>query len=648
MLQFKTGSSSQDTFSTGNLYQQTIEMLLRRILPKDLLCPVWSNHDIHEDEKQRFQNCIPLFSYIHEGGLEKAISFVLLWQYKPHAFRFAFEMLSRWLFPGKRLNVITLFASDVELPELSEHKLTVCEIAILPTTEQELTEVLRNIPIIESEIRLGVQSRYLSWKILEIKGLNSDEKTVIIQEQINYLLKKKAAYFDNDLITEMQHMLVMFREGFVSSHASQYLSRLVSIQYLFRKELHLHVQKDPYQRYLRLKLLKTKIFTNEGEKPVLGILLAVNFLGNNEFFEEKHLLKAIKNYSSSVKSVSGSFMAHRRGSEKVCTIYMEIEKEDGSEFSTHEISLLRHELPFDLKDRIEHLLHPVFMPRNEEDIMRNILNLSSQLQYVKDMPQVFISFDEQTRDSLLFTLIVVQVSIPGSPSIQELLQKAPSHLEYILDRCKMVGMLRKKYAKQASVFRAKLKKHIFIRRDGTLDLNKARQLVVSELQKVLGEFRDYNGGMISKQNEQLYLLHQYLEENMRVNEELLENFFYSLSPDVMRTLLEIPVLAELFKMLNEVIEERLFKMGAPILKVSDNKDALLFIASSDDQKVKEELINLSVTLHLETDQLAYSFVQVYNVSYFCFVYRSFKSEERAALMKTVEKLLNKANSYSLV
>lgn len=645
MLKISTASGSQNEFSTDPYYKHVIELLLRRILPDDLICPNLCDDDIHEDDKQRFQNSIPFFSYIHHENQKTSVSFVLLWQCKPHAFRFVFELISRWLYPGKAMNVMKLFAADLELPELYKNTLTICEISILPASEQELAEIMRNIPIIESEIRLGVQSRYFSWKILEIKGLKPDEKTVIIQEQINYLLKRKAAYFDADLINEMQHMLVMFREGFISAHASRYLSRLVSIQYLFRRELHLAVQKDPHQRYLRLKLFKTKIYTSDGEKSVLGILLAVNFIGKNEFLEERHLLKAIRNYCASIKTIEGSFVAHRRGSEEVCTLYMEIEKEEGCDFSAREISLLRSELPHDLKDRIEHLLHPVFMPRNEEDIMRNILNLSSQLKYVSDLPQVFISFDEQTRDCLLFTLIVVQVSMPGSESIQELLQGIETPLEYIHDRCKMVGMLRRKYAKQATVFRVKLKKHTFIRRDGSLDLNKARQLVVNELERILGEFRDYNGGMISKQNEQLCLLYQSLEGQAGFNEELLENFFYSFTPVVMRTVLEIQLLVRLFNFLLEVIEERLFKNGYPLLRVLETKEALLLIVSTDDEKIKTELMNLSELFNLSPDQLGHSFVQVYNVPYFCYVYLSSKGEDRLSLVKGIEGLLAGRDAY---
>ena len=113
-------------------------------------------------------------------------------------------------------------------------------------------------------------------------------------------------------------------------------------------------------------------------------------------FDKTHLLKAIQNYIPSAQAVENSFFANRRGSEHICTLYLELEKINGDEFTGNEIRMLRQELPNDLKDRIEHLMHPVFMTRNEEEIIRNILSLSNQIKFLRDIPQVFISFDEQT------------------------------------------------------------------------------------------------------------------------------------------------------------------------------------------------------------------------------------------------------------
>lgn len=640
MLKIETNQTSIGSSYTAPLYSLAIDHLIQSILPKDLLQPNLKDLDHLQDQQESFNELLPCFTYTCEEKGEDSFSFTFLFKTRPHAFTFTFELLSRWLCPGRRLNVTNVFAADLRLPDLLDQVLTIGEIIIKPSSETERLDILRNIPLIESEIRLGVQSKFLAWRILEAKGLNSDEKTVIILEQINYLIRRKPQYFDVDLITEMQHMLVMFRDDFVAKHESRYLTRLVSTQYIYRKELWQAVHNDASERHLKLKLFKARLLDTENPRIVLGILLAVNFISDNEFFEEKHLLKAIRNYISSVIPVEGSFISHRRGSEKVCTIYMEIEKEDGLDFNSQELSLLRNELPYDLRDRIEHIMHPVFMPRNEEDIMRNILSLSSQIKYVRDVPQVFISFEEQTKTSLVFCIIVVQVCMPGSPSLQELFQYADTSLEYIPDRCKMVGMLRKKYAKQATVCRVKLDKHNFMRNDGSLDLNKGRQFVVQELVKIIGDFRDFNGGMISKQNEQFCLLRQNLEGSSRFNELLLENFFYSLTPVSMRTVLDANLLTKLFILLGESVDEKLFINSTSIYKVLEEPEALLVIVSAESRQIIDELNRISHDLHLGLEQLAHSYVQVYNVPYFCFVNRTHEQNKRQEFLAHLEVILN--------
>ena len=149
------------------------------------------------------------------------------------------------------------------------------------------------------------------------------------------------------------------------------------------------------------------------------------------------------------------------------------------------------------------------MPRNEEEVMRNILILTNQIKYVRDIPQVAITFDEQAYAHLYFTVILARLLKPESTSLADLFKKGNSIAEYLHDRTKVMGFVRKKYAKEATVFRLKLPKDGFLRADHSIDLYKARQTVVGELLKVVGEIRDYNGGMISKQHELLSTIRSF-------------------------------------------------------------------------------------------------------------------------------------------
>lgn len=608
--------------SNAAIYSEIIGNTLSRILPCDICFSKDTDPDLLADQEERFQSILPYVTSISCADLPGDIAFFAVSKYRANSFKFFFDMLSSWLVPGRRLNVVLISAGDFRMPEISNSVYTLCEIMIRVENQAELDQIQANLPIIETELRLGIESSYDARRILEIKGLTTDEKTAVIQEYVSYLMKRLPREFDHDVLTEMQHVLVMCREEFKAARECRHLSRIISVHYLFRKSLRDSVKRVPQKRHLSLKLFKARIKAEDGFKTVLAVLVGVNFFRDKEIFDKTHVLKAIQNYIPMAQAVEGSFFANRRGTEHICTLYLEIEKNHGEDFSAEEIRMLRQKLPGDLKDRIEHLMHPVFMPRNEEEIIRNILSLSSQIKYLRDIPQVFITFDEQTHASLFFTVILVRVLKPESLSIQELFKQTDTFLEYIHDRCQYSGNLRRKYKKEATVFRVKFSKEQFIRVDHSIDLNKARQSVVSELCRILGEFRDFNGGIISKQNELLCEVRDLLTNHASYNDLLLENFFYSLAPVIMRSVLDPAALCTLFTMMLESIEDGFFKGECYAIKIEMQPQFVFVMVKAEDRSIKEELTKATNKLQLHSSELATSYVSVYDITYLGYIYRS--------------------------
>jgi hypothetical protein len=620
-------------------YRHILEALLKRLLPASLQTSQWNDHDIRLQEYQRWHSQLPVVTY---DPLPKQaplnIHIYCLWHHRPYALRFIYDMISRWLCPGMRANITAFLSLDFKLPDINEDMYTVCQIDVALPTTALLNDAARTLPTLSTELRLGIESMYHAWRILEVKGLHVDDKATLIQEQISYLIKRKPHIFDQELIVEMQHMLVMCPADFIAKRDSHHLSRLISAQYMFRKLIGELSANNPEQRHLRLKIYRYKCYRDQSYRHILGILVTINFTNDKEVFEEKHLMRALQNYINGIKIVEGSVFINRYSSAHMCSLYLEVEKENGSGFTTAEHALLKAELPYDLKDRIEHLMHPVFMPRNEEEILRNILNLSSQIKFANDQPQAFIAFDEQMRDSLIFTVILVRVSEPGETPLQEKILQSNTHLEYIPDRCKMIGMLRKRYVKEAHVFRLKFSKKGFIRENGAIDLNKARQLVVDEMTAIIGEFRDYNGGMICKQNELLYSLRNCLK-GIKYSDLMLENFFYALMPIDMRALLDSMTLARLFIMLLEVIDEGLFKIESILFRSRKHENIQLIIASVLSLKAKEQLLNLASSLNLKNDSLVYSYIHVYDVPYFCYILRDLTPEQQQLVSQHIKQII---------
>ncbi len=588
-------------------YREGAQDLIRRIVPSELLQEKGVRLPL---ERARFADMLPLISWSDLSKAPCTFSVLLLCKYRFNACHFFYDMVSRWLLPNRRVNVELFFASDVRIPHLSEDLLSVAEIVIHLKSAQDVEEVRRNLQGIETEIRLGVVSNYHARRILEFKGLSSDGKTAMIQEKIGSLIQSHSKDFDRGIFTQMQQFLVTCQEEFKNERDYHHISRIISNLYSLRKLLKQNIDVFPTKRHIHLKFIKTQLKSLGKVKHVLGVVVGLNFLRDHEVFETSHLISAIqKHYPMSshfkgmdkspsgegVYPVEGSFFIDRAPDSSLQTLYLEIEKSDGSDFHLDEIQLLRTSLPEQIKGHIEHLAHPIFMPRNEEEVLRNIMSLSRQLRFVNDMPQVIITFDEQKGEDLSFTVILLRVRSADSPTLQEMFAKSSSPLKYIPDRVRRVGHLRKKYVKEATVFRTTIDSSQFLRRDCSVDMYKARQYIFSELCKLIGEIRDYNGGMIYKQNELLASLESSLGKVAEQHNLLLEKFYYSLNPIEMRTSVEMEHLKQLFLLLLQSVKTggALQKKNADFLYKQDGKRAIAIIpVNAIKQKMLSDRIGL--------------------------------------------------------
>jgi hypothetical protein len=125
-----------------------------------------------------------------------------------------------------------------------------------------------------------------------------------------------------------------------------------------------------------------------------------------------------------------------------------------------------------------------------------------------------------------------------SKSLDLLFQKIESQVEFTPDRIQTVGHLRKKYPKEASTFRLRIPKdNTLLRADSSVNFYLARQRVIRILQEAVGEVRDYNGGMILQQVEQFSEMKNAFPEISQRYPDLLEDFFYALTPIEMQATL---------------------------------------------------------------------------------------------------------------
>lgn len=602
-------------------------MMLETFFESDALNKLHSE-SIKETLKAHFLSDTPLPAVVKKSKGEsfpRIITFYSLSRLRPNAFKFFFEMISKWLVPGERLNVIFLHALDFKRAE--EEVCTLCEVKVRVENEETFNKIEKGFPLIENELRLGLESKYHAMRIQQMKGLNFDDKTAFIQEHIANISRRLSAHFDNDVYAEMQNFFLLAPESFKDARSPSILSRIILSHYLFRKEILKYLSDNTNRKTI------VKIFRMPHS---IGISVGLSLFMEKEVFEERQFMQAIRHFYPQARAVVGSFLMNRRGQELLTTAYIEICKD--TPFTIEEIKGLKQDLTRDLKSYVEHLMNQVFMPRNEEEIMRNILTLSGQLKYSRDLPQVFISFDQQSRLNLFFTIILVRIKNDDARAINDLFKG--SFLKYIHDRTKIVGRLRKKYIKEATVFRVKFNKEDYLRLDMSIDLYKARQAVVNELSRLIGDFRDFNGGMIHKQNELFQRVQTRLnDEKVRYSSIMLENFFYSLTPVIMQTILEPQALATLFKMFNDTLKRGLSHSSPFLSKLKSDNDFVYVLFAAHDRSQNDQFYQLIHDFDHTSTELATADLKMNDLILTGYIYRSEEETKRLLFANKVETAL---------
>ncbi len=609
------------SFIEAEYYRDGAADLIRKLVPADLLEP----DSRRALQRTRFADSLPIIRWSDLDRAPCSLSVLLLCRYRLNAANFFCDMISRWLLPQRQINVELFFTSDVRLPHLSDDLLSVAEVVVYLKSAAEMEEVRRNIASVETEIRLGVVSNYHARRILEFKGLSADGKTAMIQEKINSLIQSHSKDYDQGIFSHMQQFLVNCPQEFKNQRDYHHTSRIISNLYSIRKLLKQNIEVFPTKRHVNLKFLKTRLKVGKKEKSVLGILAGLNFLREHEIFKAEHLVAAVRSLTLATL-VPGSTFVDPMKDTQLQTLYLEIEKESGADFSLDEIQLLRTGLADRLKEHIEQLTNPVYMPRNDEEVLRNLMALSRQIRFVSDIPQVIISFDEAKESDLQFTVILVRVQEVGGASVQELFVRKKTSLKYIPDRIRNLGSIRRKF-KEGTVFRTALPKEKFLRSDRSVDLYKARRFLFDEISSVLGDLRDYNGGMILKQSEQITALKNALGKAGQTHSMLIEKFFHAILPMEMRTSSEIEPLKQLFLNLLAAskAESRLPFAGNEISLKQESKRVLAVLPTIEGEK-KRALLKKIEELKIPSHQFLHFSIDIYDTPYSGFMLLSSEKE----------------------
>ena len=581
----------------GTMQSGLIKGYVRKLLPRGITIEDLGDGEI----RSQIEESLPLVKSFYWGNNPLYFSVLVLYKKKFNAAKFLYEWISRGLLPGKSVEIVSFTSSDFSIRSFGEEVLSVAEVVVPMQEESDLEYAEGQFRLLAEEMRLGLGSLFQAKKMLEMRGGTSHEKNSVIQETIASLVHSRLSKeFDYGIFGELQHFLANATEPFKQMRLSRHLSKILCIFYLYRKSLSEQVEVFPLQRHLLFKSAPVFLQTPFGSKKVLALFVGLSFVNDNEVFEERHLLRAVREYFPHVQAVPGSFFLAASREDRVQILYLEVQKEDLYPFTLEEQKLLKQKLPEDLKGQVEQLMPSLFMPRNEEEVMKNIVMLGQQLKYIKDIPQVFISFEEIEGEELTFTVIVLRILLQTeSLSLFDLYKRTEARFAFVEDRIKKMGLLRGKYPKEATVFRLKLPKADFMRADHSVDLLKARLEVALEVHKILGEFRDYNGGMIAKQYEAFSLFKNGMKD---ANERVLEDFFQAISPVEMRGVVNPKLLQHLCKQLEKMKEFTVSSQEDVFYILDEVEESLYFMSKSCSLSARESLSSLIKQLRLSSSE----------------------------------------------
>jgi oligopeptide transport system substrate-binding protein len=423
-----------------------------------------------------------------------------------------------------------------------------------------------------------------------LEPLSYDEKCISAKNILEKLIYKFSRTIDKSVFKELDRITANLETSFINQRGASHLAKLAYFIHFIRKKLSRDMTLLPFQDYFDIRIFPSSLYFTFGSKLVLSILTHAHLKDKYEVFDEEQILFIIRKWMPESQLAKDSVYTFQSSKNAVKSLYFEIDKKNGLPFTSEEVKQLKELLKREIKFSIEQLVPRVFMIRNEEEILKNILILSREIHSTSDLPQVMILFDQQTPQEVIFTIILLKILKPGELRVQECFASTPPGIEYFSDRCQIVRHLGKKHPLEANVFRIKLVKNpSLLMGNKSLNFYLARQKISQILVDALGEFRDCNGGIIIKQREALsYFREAFLELSLK-EPDLLENFYYALSPIEVQATLPLESLKILFELFLEARNSNFTRPSDFFLKFQNNPTQLFILIRIPDENLKEKI-----------------------------------------------------------
>lgn len=458
-----------------------------------------------------------------------------------------------------------------------------------------------------------------------------------VYEKLKKWLSRFSLSVDNNIYHDLTFLYLLATKKFLDHRNSSHLFRLVLSMHLMQKKLLRSSTFSPHLRHLEIRWIPTNLLFPFSHKPVLGCLIGFNLMDRYELFDEENIVLALQKYLPQLRLVKESSYCHTTQHKNFKIFYFEIEKKNGIPFSLLEQSLLKNNLDEKVKKSIQPLSPNIFMGLNDEEVYKNILVLSQEIQSLYDLPQAYINLDQQTGKEIIFRITLVHISPFHRFSLKERFFDST----FVSQRVLTVRHL-ENHPIEANIFRLHLARDpSLLRSDGSLDFYSARQKVVALMTSAIGEFRDYNGGILIKQQEMLQGFKEDFSEISLKDPELLESFFYGLIPLEKQVVLARDTLFTLFNYFLDNRKEKLSKSSAYSFKMYHNGQQIFLVVRCDDFSMNTTISAVLQEQNFTLLDMAYNYINTVDGVFFNCVLLDAENSNSEVLVQTLQETLNK-------
>ena len=343
------------------------------------------------------------------------------------------------------------------------------------------------------------------------------EKQCVLDAAIARAEKSYPKLFREQLRHGLFQLLANTEPQFFESRSLEHLRKLLFVQFSLQKQMtNALASSEP-----RNKEVGVRIFSVSSR---VCVALSLSSHQQPELFGNHLIQQAIETLVPALEEISGSSLFWQSIKHSFIFYYLEFKKPENLVISRNELKELQINLHKHILHKIVCRSPPVFWPYNYEESYRQLLLLHKEIQNSADLPQISIHFRGQTSHDLEFLIYMVRPAV--TEPLEKALYKLPSFIRFISH---INSSLKSSFFSEAVAFSLHIPTACL---DFSLITNLllVRKYVAALLEKLLGSFRDFNGGLFTQQEEIFTQFKKNFGSNIPHFSLFAEVLFYSLKP----------------------------------------------------------------------------------------------------------------------